>query len=78
MLRGVDTSWADGVSSAAQNASQTQSLRKTKNFQNLYFYLILLVSVPACILLCMVVVGVARLQWTVKSVEAETEPLLKV
>jgi hypothetical protein len=78
MLRGVDTSWANTVSSGAQNASQTQSLRKTKNFQNLYFYLMLLVSVPACILICMVFVGVARLQWTVKSVEVESEPLLKV
>ena len=78
MLRGVDTSWANTVSSGAQNASQTQSLRKTKNFQNLYFYLMLLVSVPACILICMVIVGVARLQWTVKSVEVESEPLLKV
>ena len=77
MLRGVDNSWA---AAPLANLSVIMGSRREAPSERraLYLILILLVSVPSFMLVCMVIVGVARLQWITTDISDESRPLLKV
>ena len=75
MLRGLDMSWAanDTVSVNTGVRRQASSERST-----LFSMFLILVSVPVLVLVCMVIVGIARMRWSATDTSAETEPLLNV
>jgi hypothetical protein len=75
MLRGVDNSWAAApfANSSANMGSRREAPAQRRT---LYLILILLVSVPSFMLVCMVIVGVARLQWITTETSVESQPLL--
>ena len=74
MLRGVDMSWA---APALDNSSVNPSVRRlaTSETRTLYSVIVILVAVPLIVLVCMLIVGVARRQWSVQ-VSDERQPLL--
>jgi hypothetical protein len=77
MLRGVDNSWGS-VPFANSSLNMGSRREAPAERHTLYLILILLVSVPSFMLVCMVIVGVVRLQWITTETSAESQPLLKV
>jgi hypothetical protein len=76
MLRGNDMSWA---TQELDNISVNPALRRqaTSETRTLFSVIVILVAVPVFVLVCMVIVGVARRQWSV-DVSEERQPLLNV
>jgi hypothetical protein len=74
MLRGNDMSWA---TQELDNISVHPALRRqaTSETRTLFSVIVILVTVPVFVLVCMVIVGVVRRQWSV-DVSDESQPLL--
>jgi hypothetical protein len=62
------------------SSSNIGSRRQSSGGRTLYFILGVVISVPVLVLVCMVIVGVARSQWSpdLSSQRHERQPLLNV
>jgi len=78
MLREVDMSWAaPALDNSSSNPAVNPALRRqtTSETRTLYSVIVILVAVPLIVLVCMLIIGVARRQWIV-DVSEEHQPLL--
>ena len=78
MLREVDMSWAaPALDNSSVNQAVNPALRRqaTSGTRTLYSVIVILVAVPLIVLVCMLIIGVARRQWS-NNVSEEQQPLL--